>query len=100
VIEGLESFGLPPTFPEACMPAAGARFIADCMKGMEKRAIMQIARRRGFMPTWTRLEHLGPGVYGLGLTVDRCGVPLLVRMKAVDQDPAAIAVKCEQQSLF
>jgi hypothetical protein len=43
VIEQLESFGLPPTFPEECMPAAGARFIADCTKGMQKRALMKLA---------------------------------------------------------
>jgi len=41
-----------------------------------------MARDRGFLPTWKRLEHLGPGVYGLGLTIDYCGVPLMVRMTA------------------
>ena len=60
---------------------------------------MQIARDRGFMPTWKRLEHLGPGIYGLGLTIGGCGVPLMVRMVDVEQSAAPVTT-AEQLSLF
>ncbi|SOE94513.1 DNA-binding protein H-NS [Burkholderia sp. D7] len=83
-IEQLESLGLPATFPAALMPEAGSRFVSDCVKGMDKVALMKLARDRGFMPSWSRLAHLGAGVYELGLTIDRCSVPLLVRMKVVE----------------
>jgi len=99
-MELLESFGLPTTFPAEMMPAAGARFVRDCLKGMDKATLMRMARDRGFLPTWKRLEHLGPGVYGLGLTIDHCGVPLMVRMTANGQPPTAVSVQAEQQSLF
>jgi hypothetical protein len=99
-MEQLESFGLPPTFPAHMVPERGARFVADCPKGIRKAALVRLARERGFMPTWKRLEHLGPGVYGLGLTIDGCGVPLMVRIKAVEDATAAAVVQAEQQSLF
>jgi hypothetical protein len=79
-MERLESFGLPDTFPVDLMPVAGAQFVKDCVKGMDRAALTRLARDRGFMPTWTRLAHLGPGVYGFGLTIERMGVPLMVRM--------------------
>lgn len=51
-MEGLESFGLPETFPADLMPAAGAHFIKDCIKGMDRTTLTRMARERGFMPTW------------------------------------------------
>jgi hypothetical protein len=99
-MEQLESFGLPPTFPAHMMPDRGARFVADCPKGISKAALVRLARERGFMPTWKRLKRLGPCVYGLGLTIDGCAVPLMVRMKAVEDATAAVVVQPEQQLLF
>ena len=54
-MERLESFGLPPTFPAHMMPAAGARLVSECIKGMS----MKMVRERGFMPTWKRVRHTG-----------------------------------------
>ncbi|MFM0631246.1 hypothetical protein [Paraburkholderia xenovorans] len=99
-MEQLESFGLPPTFPAHMVSERGARFVADCPKGISKAALVRHAGERGFMPTWKRLDHLGPGVYGLGLTIDGCGGPLMVRMKVVEDATAAVVVQAEQQLLF
>lgn len=101
-MEQLESFGLPDTFPEFMMPAAGAQLVRDCLKlkGMRKQNLMRMARSRGFRPTWKRLEHLGPGVYGFGLTIDGCVVPLMVRMVEAGTSVVASPAANEQQSLF
>jgi len=99
-MEQLECFGLPDTFPPHMMPEAGAQFVRDCKKGMSRRELMDLARARGFMPTWTRLKQLGPGVYGFGLTIEGCGVPLMARMREIQSAPAPTAPEQEQQSLF
>ncbi|VVD30907.1 hypothetical protein [Paraburkholderia dioscoreae] len=99
-MEGLESFGLPETFPADLMPATGAQFIKDCIKGMDRTTLTRIARERGFMPTWKRLTHLGPGVYGFSLTIDRMGVPLMVRMSEAAPEQRLDVRTPEQQSLF
>lgn len=99
-MEQLESFGLPATFPAHMMPEAAAKFVASCPKGISKSALMRLARERGFMPTWKRLDHLGPGVYGLALTVDGCGIPLMVRMRAVERAADATGHVAGQQVLF
>ncbi len=98
-MEVLESFGLPPMFAEEFMPAAGARFVSECPIGIDRQTLMRMAGDRGFMPTWTRLEHLGPGLYGLGLTIDGCGVPLMVRMTVIGQREESVAT-AEQLLLF
>jgi hypothetical protein len=82
-MEQLESFGLPETFPAHLMPPKGAQLVRDCVKGISKAALMRLARQRGFKPTLKPLEHMGPGVYGFGLTIDGCVVPLMVRMRTV-----------------
>lgn len=101
-MEQLESFGLPDTFPEFMMPAAGAQLVRDCLKvrGMRKQDLMKMARSRGFRPTWKRLEHMGPGVYGFSLTIDRCVVPLMVRMVEAGYSAPASPAPAEQQPLF
>lgn len=99
-MEQLECFGLPDTFPPQMMPAAGAQFVHDCKKGMSKRELLDLARARGFMPTWKRLRHLGPGVYGFGLTIEGCVVPLMARMQEIKSAPAPLAAEQEQHSLF
>ena len=101
-MEQLESFGLPDTFPEFMMPAAGAQLVRDCLKvkGMRKQDLMKMARSRGFRPTWKRLEHMGPGVYGFGLTIGRCVVPLMVRMVVVSSTVVPSPASSEQQPLF
>lgn len=101
-MEQLESFGLPDTFPGFMMPAAGAQLVSDClkMKGMSKQALMRMARSRGFRPTWKRLEHMGPGIYGFGLTINGCVVPLMVRMVEASSSLLASPAPDEQQSLF
>jgi hypothetical protein len=99
-MERLESFGLPETFPADLMPAAGARFVKDCIKGMDRATLTRMAHDRGFMPTWTQLAHLGPGVYGFGLTIDRMGEPLMVRMSEGAQVQELDIRTPQQQSLF
>lgn len=101
-VEQLESFGLPDMFPEFMMPAAGAQLVRDCLKvrGMRKQDLMKMARSRGFRPTWKRLEHLGPGVYGFGLTIGGCVVPLMVRMVEAGCSVQASPTPTEQKSLF
>ncbi|RZF26068.1 hypothetical protein EVC45_29905 [Paraburkholderia sp. UYCP14C] len=99
-MERLESFGLPDTFPAYLMPAAGAQFVRDCVKGIGRTDITRMARDRGFMPSWKRLTHLGPGVYGLSLTIDRMGVPLMVRMSESGEAQKAVIQPSQQQSLF
>lgn len=101
-MEQLESFGLPDTFPESMMPAAGAQLVRDCLKvrGMRKQDLMKMARSRGFRPTWKRLEHMGPGVYGFGLTIGRCVVPLMVRMVEASSSAVAPSAPTDQRSLF
>lgn len=101
-MEQLESFGLPDTFQEFMMPAPGAQLVRDCLKvkGMRKQDLMRMARSRGFRPTWKRLEHMGPGVYGFGLTIGGCVVPLMVRMVEVSSSVLAPPAPTEQQPLF
>ncbi|MEW6345758.1 MAG: hypothetical protein AB1704_34360 [Pseudomonadota bacterium] len=60
----------------------------------------RMARDRGFMPSWKRLTHLGPGVYGLSLTIDRMGVPLMVRMSEPGKTQKPVTRPSEQPSLF
>lgn len=91
-MERLESFGLPDTFPADLMSVAGAQFEKDCIRGMDRAALTKMARDRGFRPTWTHLAHLGPGVYGFGLTIDRMGVALMVRMSEHTRAHAALSV--------
>src|SRR6266851_4521577 len=93
----LVSFGLPPTFPPELMPEAGARFVAECRAGMSQRDLVCLAEGRGWRPSWHALPHMGEHVFGFGLTIDGCGVPLMVRMRRIEQ-PAAPAG--EQASLF
>jgi hypothetical protein len=52
------------------------------------------------MPSWKRLTHLGPGVYGLSLTIDRMGVPLMVRMSEPGKTQKPVTRPSEQPSLF
>jgi hypothetical protein len=99
-MERLESFGLPPMFEASMMPEAGARFVSECPKGIDRETLLRLASDRGFMPTWKRLDHLGPGVFGLGLTIGGCGVPLMVRMTAGEQQEVVVSTAAEQLSLF
>ncbi|EKS9798968.1 hypothetical protein QDD76_004961 [Burkholderia cepacia] len=99
-MEQLDTFGLPDTFPPHLMPQRGAQFVADCMRGMSKSALTRLARQRGFMPTWTKLDHVGVGVYGLSLTIDGCGVPLMVRMTTVPSASTPTVAPDRQPSLF
>ncbi|CAG9184463.1 hypothetical protein [Cupriavidus pampae] len=97
-IEVLESFGLPDTFTPEMVPLAGQRFVQACAKGMTKDALMRAARRAGFDPLWKRLENMGAGVYGFGLTIDGMVVPFMVRMRATA--PAREAPAPMQAVLF
>ena len=99
-MERLESFGLPDSFPAYLMPAAGAQFVRDCVKGIGRADMTRMARDRGFMPSWKLLTHLGPGVYGLSLTIDRMGVPLMVRMSEPGKTQKPVTRPSEQPSLF
>lgn len=99
-VDGVEATGLPDTFPPHMMPTPGARFVRDCKKGMIRRELIDLARTRGFMPTWKRLKHMWPGVYGFGLSIEGCGVPLMARMQEIKNAPPPIELEHEQQSLF
>ncbi|ACD21658.1 conserved hypothetical protein (plasmid) [Paraburkholderia phytofirmans PsJN] len=98
-VEQFESFALPATFPAEWMPPEGARFVRDCVAGMSRTALLRIARSRGFRPTWERLDGHGPGLYGMSLTIGRCVVPLVVRMRAI-QRPASSVPDDSQKPLF
>ena len=53
---------------------------------MTRGQLVTRARRRGWRPTWETLSHLNVPdveVFGFGLTIDGCGVPLLARMRRV-----------------
>lgn len=86
----LVSFGLPPTFPPEAMPDAVSRFVAGCHIGMRRTPLTVAARRRGWQPSWKRLEHFvaepGIEVYGFGLTVGGMVIPLMARMRRVKPD--------------
>ncbi len=79
-MEGLKSFGLPPTFPAHLVPEGAARFVADSHKGMTKDELIALATERGYDPLWKALPQCGHGVYGLGLIVDGMSVPFMVQM--------------------
>ncbi|WP_454727745.1 MULTISPECIES: hypothetical protein [Cupriavidus] len=96
----LESFGLPKTFPPELVPDAGQRFVQACAKGMSKAALMRAAQRAGFDPTWQRLQHMGPGVYGLGLTIHGMVVPFMVRMTSHAPTAEPVAATPKQATLF
>lgn len=99
----LVSFSLPPTFPPEAMPAAGAQFVAACWPGMSRHQLLGRARQRGWQPSWKRLPHLatedGIDVYGFGLTIDGCVVPLIARMRRVagSAKPSAPPQRDERQ---
>lgn len=48
---------------------------------MSKSALIKMARNYGFNPVWKPLPHFGENIFGLGLTVDCLGVPLMVKME-------------------
>lgn len=98
----LDSFGLPTTFPPEMMPEAAMRFVADAKKGMAANAIIALAKSRGFRPMWKALPHMVESlVYGLGLDVNGLQVPLMAKMKRLEQ-PSQLSpvVAPEQQRLF
>jgi hypothetical protein len=81
-MQGLETFGLPDTFPPFMVPEKAARFVEGTRKGMSKDEILCRAECMGLSPMWKPLPHMGDGVYGLGLDVDGMQVPFMVRMSS------------------
>jgi hypothetical protein len=81
-------FALPPTFPPELVPEACAQFVRDCVPGLTTRELLALTQAHGWRPTWKPLQHLTRDdleAFGLGLTVDGCGVPLIARMRRVGQ---------------
>ncbi|OXJ22525.1 hypothetical protein CFB82_40430 [Burkholderia sp. HI2714] len=84
----LAAFALPPTFPPDLVPEACAQFVRDCVPGLTKRQLLARTRARGWQPSWQPLPHLTRDdleAFGFSLTVDGCGVPLIARMRRVEQ---------------
>lgn len=76
----LIAFGLPATFPPDLVPPEAAQFVRDTHKGMALDSLLQLAKSRGYAPIWKPLPHIGPNIFGLGLSIDGLEVPFMVKM--------------------
>lgn len=84
----LAAFALPPTFPPELVPKACAQFIRDCLPGLTKHQLLARTRAREWTPTWQPLKHLtrdGLEAFGFSLTVEGFAVPLIARMRRVEE---------------
>jgi hypothetical protein len=80
--EILEGFGLPPSFPLECVPIPIHQWILDHQgEGEILDALIASAQANGLDPIVKPLPHVGPRVYGFGLTFAGLVVPLMVMMK-------------------
>lgn len=81
-MEVLEAYGLPKTFPKEMVPVPIHQFILDTQDSAITRfELVERAHNLGFDPVWEPLPHIGPDVYGFGLTFGGLVVPLMVKMK-------------------
>ncbi|WP_322074714.1 hypothetical protein [Burkholderia cepacia] len=89
------SFARPPSFPPEWVPKPLALFVANCVPGLNKRQLLARTARLGWKPMWEpvpKLKRDDIEAYGLGLTIDGVGVPLIARMRRAAKDVLSVKV--------